>query len=157
MKRFDSKGMLIIPNPKQSNPLLKGEKILVVEKCYCPNGHNLMSQRAIFDGFSGIAFRATREGESGMVAISPVYGCKSRVSFDLDLKEGTIWHFHCPVCNEPLPFYKDCTCGGKVTVFFTTMYADYAHSFGICNRVGCYHSDIHYGQELLEQSMLESH
>ena len=156
MKLFDSKGMLFIPNPKQSNPLLKGEKILVVKQCYCPNGHDLINERALFDGFPGIAFKAKREGEEGLVAISPVYGCRSRVSLDLDLKDGAVWSFHCPVCDEPLPFYKDCACGGKVTAFFTTRDADYTHSIGVCNRVGCFHSTVQHGQELLEQSMLES-
>ena len=156
MKRFDTKGMLVIPTPKQVSAVLRQEKIIVVDQCFCPNGHSLISDRAIFSGFKGIVFKVKRGSEAGIIAVSPVYGCRSRVALDLDLNEGTVWEFHCPDCDVALPIYKDCECGGKVTVFFTTDKAEFSHSIGICNRVGCHNSDIHYGQELLEQTMLES-
>jgi hypothetical protein len=117
----------------------------------------MINERAIFNSFKGIVFKVRREEAEGLIAVSPVYGCKSRVALDVDLKEGTIWRFHCPECDIPLPYYKDCECGGKVTVFFTTEKTKFTQSIGICNRVGCHNSDIHFGQELLEQSMLESY
>ena len=156
MNRFDKKGMLVIPAPYQVSAVLQKEKIMVVDKCYCPNGHSLINDRAIFNGFKGIIFKVKREDEVGVIAVSPVYGCKSRVALDLELKEGTIWQFHCPTCDEAFLYYKDCECGGNVIVFFTTESAEYSYSIGICNRVGCHNSDIHFGQDLLEQTMMES-
>ncbi len=154
MKRFDKKGMLVIPDPrKQESPT---EKILVIEECYCPKGHSLISDRVVFDKFKGILFKAKRQEVSGMIALSPVYGEKNRISLDINLVDGETWDFYCPECKTVLPNYKRCDCGGQLITFFTSKDADYNHSIGICNRVGCQHATIHLGEELLTQSLLES-
>lgn len=152
MKRFDKKGMLVIPNPQELNPMYKEEHLLLVEKCYCPNGHNLINDHAIFNGFKGIVFMAKKSRQKGLVAISPVYGCKSRVAFDIVLKDNDIWKFCCPECKVELPVYTICECGADLTTFFTTKDCDYTYSVGICNRVGCQHANIHSGKDLLFQS-----
>lgn len=149
--------MLVIPNPKKNEPICENEKLLVVDKCYCQNGHNLISERAVFNGFKGIVFKVKREDQEGLIAISPVYGCKSRVALDVDLEEGIIWKFHCPECDVEFPYYTKCSCGAYLNTFFTTIENDFIHSFGICNRVGCGHADIHSGEDLLTQTMLEAY
>lgn len=157
MKRFDKKGMMIFPNPYEKDNILQSEKILVIEECYCPQGHSLISTKAMFNKFKGILFLAKHGKEKGLVALSPVYGVKSRITLDLELKDGEIWKFHCPDCEVALPYYTRCKCGGNLTTFFTSKDADYNHSIGICNRVGCQNASIHLGEELLTQSMLESY
>ena len=118
MKRFNKKGMLVIPDPrKKESPK---EKILVIEECYCSNGHSLISSMAVFDGFDGILFKAKRGKESGMIALSPVYGEKNRISLDLNLIDGDIWDFYCPECNVTLPNYNTCDCGARLITFFTS-------------------------------------
>ena len=146
--------MLVIPNPKKENTLYRSEKLLIVDECYCPNGHNLISNNAIFNGYKGIVFMVKRKRQKGRIAISPIYGCKSRVALDIDLVEGDTWEFCCPECKVSFPVYKSCECGGKLTTFFTSKDADIYHSIGICNRVGCGNAGILQGKELLTQSML---
>jgi hypothetical protein len=154
MKRFDKKGMLVIPDPRKGDK--PKEKILVIEECYCPNGHSLISKKVVFDKFDGILFRARRDKFVGAIALSPVYGEKHRVAMDLDLDDGQIWDFYCTECGVKLPNYNRCDCGGHLITFFTNPDSDFNHSIGICNRVGCHHATIQLGEELLTQSLLES-
>ena len=65
MKIFNAKGMLVIPNPLTSEKICKHKKIVVVKECYCSNGHNLISHKAIFNGFPGIIFKVRRKNEEG--------------------------------------------------------------------------------------------
>ena len=156
MKRFDKKGMMIFPNPAGDKRILKSKKTLVIKECYCPNGHSLISSEVFFNKFEGILFRIARGDKSGLIALSPVYGEKNRITIKLNLKDGDIWNFYCPECNIALPFYTLCECGGNLTTIFTSRDADFNHSIGICNRVGCQKATIHLGEELLTQAMLES-
>jgi hypothetical protein len=149
--------MLIIPDPRKEQSTLPTEKILVIEECYCPNGHSLISSKAMFDKFKGIVFTAKKGDESGIIALSPVYGEKYRISLDLELLDMDIWAFHCLQCDVPLPHYKLCECGGELTTFFTSRDIDFNYSIAICNRVGCHHATIHLGEELLTQALLESY
>lgn len=157
MKRFDKKGMLVIPNPKKKEPICQNENLLIVDECFCQNGHSLINDHAVFNGFFGIVFLVKRNNQRGMIAMSPVYGCKSRVALDVDLIEGDVWQFHCPECDVALPYYTRCECAANLTTFFTSKGADFSHSFGVCNRVGCEHAHIHSGDELLTQTMLEAY
>ena len=146
--------MLVIPDPRREET--SAQKILVIDTCYCPNGHSLISSKVVFDQFKGILFNARRGDENGMIALSPVYGEKNRISVDLDLIVGDTWDFYCPDCGVNLPNYNRCDCGGQLVTFFTSKEGDFNYSIAICNRVGCHHATIHLGEELLNQSMLES-
>jgi len=154
MKRFDSKGMLIIPNPVSSESICKQKQILLVKECYCQNGHNLISKSAIFNGFEGIVIKVRRGDKEGLVALSPVYGYKSRVSLNVDLFEDEIWEILCPQCNASLPIYSECACGGNMIALFTDKEASFANCIGICNRIGCYNAGIQHSNELLTMSMI---
>ena len=156
MNRFNAKGMLVIPNPLTTEKICKHKKILVVKECYCPNGHNIISQKAIFNGFPGIVFKVCRKEEEGLVALSPVYGYKSRVAMNVDLIEGQIWDICCPVCNVSFPIYAQCSCGGQLIALFTNKDEDFSNCVGICNRIDCYNAGIKYGNELLSMSMVDA-
>jgi hypothetical protein len=153
MKRFDSKGMLVIPNPMQAESICKNREVLIVKACHCPNGHDMVSSKAIFNGFNGIVFRVKRGEEEGIVALSPVYGYKSRVSLNVELKEGQIWKVYCPVCDTPLPVYSECQCGGDVICLFLDKEKDFNNCIGICNRIGCGNAGIKFGDEIMWDSL----
>ena len=156
MKRFDKKGMMIYPNPVRDQKVLQKEEILVIKQCYCPNGHSLISSRVMFNEFEGLVFKVKRSDKEGLVALTPVFGNKSRITIDVDLKDGEIWKIFCPECDIALPYYTKCECGADLTTFFTNNKADYGSILGLCNRVGCYHATIRHGDELLTKSMLEA-
>lgn len=156
MKRFDSKGMLVIPNPVSSESICKQKQLLLVKECYCQNGHNLISNSAIFNGFKGIVIKVRRGNQEGLVALSPVYGYKSRVSLNVDLFDDQVWEICCPQCGVTLPTYSDCACGGKMIAIFTDQTANFANCIGICNRIGCYNAGIQHSNELLTMSMIQS-
>jgi len=155
MKRFDSKGMLVIPNPVSSESICKQKKLLLVNECYCQNGHNLISNSAIFNGFKGIVIKVRRGEQEGLVALSPVYGYKSRVSLNVDLFDEQIWEICCPQCRVSLPVYSDCSCGGNMIALFTDKGASFSNCIGICNRIGCYNAGIQHSNELLTMSMIQ--
>lgn len=156
MKRFDKKGMMIYPNPRKKESPCGKEKVAVVEECYCQAGHSLISEQAKFDGFNGIMFKVKRAGKVGRVALSPIYGCDHKISLDMELSDGEIWDFHCPVCDVALPFYTICECGAFMTTFFITREADFKSTIAICNRVGCQNAEINLGENLLTDSMLSA-
>ena len=152
MKRFDKKGMMLFPNPIKKTEICKYKELLVVEECYCQNGHSLISEKAVFNGFNGIIFKICNGEESGVVALSPVYGYKSRVSLDLTLKSGDIWDVCCPECQERLPTYSECSCGGKIFALFLSQKADYSKCILLCNRIDCFNAEIKLKQEMAHYS-----
>lgn len=156
MKRFDAKGMLIIPNPVSAEAICKQKQLLLVNECYCQNGHNLISSQAIFNGFKGIVFKVKRGNEEGLVALSPVYGFKSRVSLNVDLFNDQIWEICCPQCDVSLPVYSNCSCGGNMIALFTDDEANFSNCIGICNRIGCFNAGIQHSNELLTMSMIQN-
>lgn len=149
MKRFDSKGMLIIPNPARAEAHTESEKSLVVKECFCQNGHNLVSSRAVFNGYHGIILKVSRHNKEGLVALCPVYGYKSRVSLDVDLGDTEVWTLKCPHCDALFPVYMKCDCGGDLVCLFLDDRADHRNCICICNRIGCYNAGIIYSNEMI--------
>ncbi len=149
--------MMLFPNPMRQSKICKSENVLVVQQCFCPNGHNLTSPKAIFNGFSGIIVKVKDEErqKEGLVALSPVYGYRSRVSLDIDLGQDMIWKMYCPQCDEPLATYTDCKCGGQMVVMFLDDKHEFENCIAICNRIGCTNAGIQYGNELLTHSSFE--
>jgi hypothetical protein len=140
MKLFDKNGVMIIPVPeKQASG---NHEMLVIKKCYCQNGHSLINNRAKFNSYDGIVIGVKHNGKYGRIALSPIYGDKSRVSLDLELKEGDLLVLVCPECKVKFPVYSACSCGGELLVMFTSQAADFQNCVGVCNRVGCKHSEI---------------
>ncbi len=156
MKLFNKKGMMLFPNPIKKEDICKEENLLIVKKCYCHNGHNLISDQAIFNGFNGILLKIRRKGVSGLVALSPVYGYKSRVSLSLQLKQNEIWEICCPDCDEALPVFAACECGGSEIALFLDKHADFAHCILLCDRIDCYNAVIKYNNEIVHYSGVEA-
>ena len=151
MRIFDSKGRFYIPDQNKCAESLKND-IAVFDKCYCHNGHNLVSGRAKFGDCHGIVIKAKNSSGIGYIALSPIWGDKSRMHFDINLINGETLELICPECNEPLHYYSKCTCGGEMVTLFLSENKDYMKCIGICNRVGCPHSEFKTSDELFRLS-----
>jgi len=139
---------MLFPNTIRKSEICKEKELLVVEQCYCQNGHNLISDRAVFNGFNGIMIKAKRGHQSGLVALSPVYGYKSRVSLNLKFRPGEVWEISCPECGEILPVYSECSCGGKLLLLFLNPDQVYTNAILICNRIDCFNAEIKLEAEM---------
>jgi len=151
MKIFDSKGRIRIPDNTKKLNLQENEKLAITE-CYCKNGHNLINSRAQFNGLPGILIKVYGHNGRGFLALSPVWGDKSKISVDIDLIENELLHLCCPLCDEVLVKYSHCECGGEMVTLFLDKKQDFSNCIGICNRYGCPHSEIKNSQELLYHS-----
>ncbi|MCK4662122.1 MAG: hypothetical protein KAT68_04610 [Bacteroidales bacterium] len=154
MKRFDKDGKMIFPSPKKEDEEKK-QDVLLIEECFCPNGHNLISKRVVFNDFNGVLIKIKNNKKEGLIALSPIYGDKSKISIDIDLENGEIYDFYCNECGVKLPVYSQCTCGGDIIAFYSDKSADFTNCIGICNRVGCKHAEIKLDNELLELSGIQ--
>lgn len=134
--------MLAYPNDIKRDCLCESDDILVLEECYCPNGHNLVTPRANFSGFPGIVLKVKLNNEWGTVALSPIYCDKSKISFGVDIHKGDIAQFYCPDCGVEIPSYCECSCGASIVCMFLDKKADYRDCIGICSRVGCFNARV---------------
>ena len=125
------------------------ESILVAESCYCPEGHNLVTGNAKFNGFNGIMMKIENEDQtdSGLIALSPIWGDKARITMDIELKEGELYNLYCPECDTKLPVYSNCTCDGSLIALFLTPKKDFTDCICVCNRSGCHKSFIKKAEE----------
>jgi hypothetical protein len=149
MNRFDQNGMMIFPNPEKIKKVGKLEHILVIGQCFCPNGHNLISDQAVFDGFSGIILQVRKSGQEGRVALNPVYGLKHRISIGIQLSRDELLEVFCPICGAALPVYSSCSCGGDLITLFLDEKPDFTNSILICNRVDCPNAQIRLHNEMV--------
>lgn len=140
MTMFDKKGIMLIPVPAKKQAESKEQ--IVIKSCYCQNGHSLISKRARFNEYDGILLGVRSKDQMYHIAVSPVFGEKIRVSLDIDLVDGELLDLVCPECGVNLPVYAVCECGGVLKVMFLSQDADFLNCVGVCNRVGCRHSEI---------------
>lgn len=147
MKDATKRGMILFPNPLKRSSIRKKRNVLVIKECYCHNGHNLISDQAIFDSHHGIVLKMKKGKKEGLVALSPLYGYKSRVSFGLKVYTDEIWEPHCPECNEPLPKFATCSCESDKFVMFLDKKADFENCMILCKRVDCDKSEMKFNNK----------
>ena len=131
MTRFNSKGMWRIPTGKRRKSLQEIDEDLVIRKCYCPNGHDLINPKVNVRGYNGILIKVKRGKEEGLMALSPICGDKSKYTIDIELNEGEIIELLCPVCNVPLPVYAPCDCGADMITLFCDKHGNFCNCIGI--------------------------
>lgn len=141
MKLFDNKGLMIIPSPKDPNAEKEIQSV-IIKKCFCINGHNLVSKQAQFGNYDGIVLDILMDDKKGLIALSPVFGDKSKITMGIILEDGKQVQLSCPVCGAKLPVFSSCECGGDLVIMFTGTLNDFNNCVGVCNRVGCKHSEI---------------
>ncbi len=148
MRKYKNDGKLKIPKRRKSAKKSE-EDIEIIEECFCHNGHNLISNRVKFNECNGIYLKIKDKEKQGYVGISPICGCKMRISIDVDLTEGETFEFFCPECDEKLLVYSPCpSCEGEMITLFLNKEADYTHCLGICNSVGCPQAEVRMGDEI---------
>ena len=154
MSLFTRSGMLKIPNPKDNKVLCENRDLYVINECYCPNGHSLISDEVLFNNFKGILVKVSRSPESGTLALSPTFGCKNKITKGIELKFNELYNLECPVCNASLPVFNRCHCGGSILSLFMNKKGAFSSFVGICNRIGCKESSIRIDDDLLHESMI---
>jgi len=144
--------MMVFPNPIKKTGICKEKSLILIKKCYCHNGHSLISDKAIFNGEKGITITVKKGKRKGLVALSPVYGYKTRVCLDAKLEPGEIWQICCPTCEEALPVFSSCSCEGDIVALFLDKNADFSNSILICNRIDCFNAQIKFNDEIIHFS-----
>ncbi len=98
--------MMIFPNPMKIKKAAELKELIVIKQCFCPEGHNLVSDQAVFDGFNGIVLKVNSGNQEGVVALNPVYGLKHRISFGINLKRMNCWMSFVRFVGKPFPVYS---------------------------------------------------
>lgn len=156
MSIFNKKGMMVFPNPQKHKDVCTEDELLVFTECYCSKAHSLISPKASFNNFKGILLQISKGNVTGQVALSPVYGCKTRVALGIDLEDGELYTISCPECGEALPVFTKCHCGGDIFTLFLNKEAKFDSFVGACNRIGCTNAFIQIGKELITSVRLEA-
>lgn len=145
---------MVIPNPIKDKTV-SAPKVLIINELYCPNGHNLINNRTSFNSYPGILIKVEQAGQIGMIALSPIYGDKCRITLDIDLKSGETIKMFCPHCDVALPVHSKCSCGADLITLFLTKEPRFADCVVICNRVDCANSSIIEGGDIISASMMK--
>lgn len=155
MRRFDNKGMMLIPEPIADDNIREG-KVLIITDVYCQKGHNLMNQRATFNGHPGIVLDVEMGDQKAPMALSPIVGDKVRVCLDIDLKDGETVKLLCPHCGIELPKHSDCdVCDGDLIALFITPEGNFNDCVAICNKIGCPKANIVTSGDLIALTHLQ--
>lgn len=118
------------------------QKSEVITECYCANGHSILSETELFQGHPGLTLKLKNKTSEGLLIISPVLGDRDRVFVDFEKKLGEVVEICCPVCSEPFPVYNVCPCDAHLVALFTSQKAHFSQCIGICQRLGCLHSEL---------------
>ncbi len=118
------------------------QKSVVITECYCPNGHTILTDRARFHGHLALTLKLKNKTGEGLLVISPVIGDRSRTFIDFEKQPGEVVDICCPTCSEPFPVYNVCPCGAHLVALFTSQKTHFSQCIGICQRLGCLHSEL---------------
>lgn len=114
----------------------------VITECYCLNGHSILTDKAEFQGNPGLTLKLISKTSEGLLLISPVIGDRERKFIDFEKNAGEIVDICCPTCSEAFPVYNVCPCGAHLVALFTSKEAHFSQCIGICQRLGCLHSEL---------------
>jgi hypothetical protein len=149
---YDRHGMLIFPNPLQKS-IRESQDVIVMNECFCQNKHSLIDKKAIFGNFPGILLKVNQKKVTGLMALSPVYGDKSRISIDIELIDKEVLELSCPKCDEQLAVFSHCECGADLLCLFLTEELSFNEAVAICSRVNCFNAQIKSSSEIIAQMM----
>jgi hypothetical protein len=115
---------------------------LVIRECYCAKGHSIISDMAVFSGYPGLTLRLRTATQEGFLSLSPIIGDRERTFVNFVGVPGEVIEISCPTCHEPFPIYNECSCGAHLVALFTSPQTSFAKCIGICQRIGCLHSEL---------------
>ncbi|MDH3998584.1 MAG: hypothetical protein OET90_07070 [Desulfuromonadales bacterium] len=114
----------------------------IIQQCYCSNGHTILTDAALFQGHNGLTLKLRNGEKEGLLVLSPIIGDHDRRFIGFERAPGEIVDISCPTCNEPFPIYNECPCGAHLVALFTSDKANFSKCIGICQRLGCLHSEL---------------
>ena len=132
-------------NDSQKRRVIEGcseEGGQLISECYCQHGHSILSDKILFDGHPGLTLRLKNSRQDGFLSMSPVVGDCRREFIDFERIPGDVVELCCPVCAEPFPVYNECSCGAHLVALFTSPKAQFSRCVGLCQRIGCLHSEL---------------
>lgn len=121
---------------------LDPQKIDLIAECYCPQGHSILTETALFQGHPGLTLKLKNKTCEGLLVISPILGDRDRIFIDFEKRVGEVVDICCPTCSEPFPVYNACPCGAHLVALFTSPKTRFSQCIGICQRLGCLHSEL---------------
>jgi hypothetical protein len=124
------------------------EKNEVITECYCPNGHSILTDQAVFQDHLGLTLKLKNKTTEGLLVLSPVIGDNDRQFINFEKTPGEIVDICCPTCSEAFPVYNVCPCGAHLVALFTSKEAQFSQCVGICQRLGCLHSELLSARDL---------
>lgn len=134
--------------PAQDSLLVAEPPPQVVEECFCPHGHSILSDQHSYSGYPGILLKLKTADREGLLSLSSIIGDPARTFHDFRPASGEIIELCCPVCDEAFPIYNQCDCQAHLIALFTSPKRDYSDCIGICQRIGCLNAEIISGREL---------
>ena len=154
--RFDNKGLLIIPvgEFKKSKPIDK-ERFVLTE-VYCLNGHNLIDNNHMINGYPGIRLKFKRSGNEGKFVISAIENDFEKIILSGKLEKNKKDDLFCPVCKIKLPVLTNCNCqqDAELVVLGLTPELDYNNAVTFCNVTGCNNGSFIKSGEAIRHSRL---
>jgi len=141
------------PLPQKQGAISAHGVTIVITQAFCPNGHNLVREDALFDGYPGITLFVETDEWSGEVVLSPIHGDHSKVGMNRVVTEGTGCLLKCPECEVELPTIKSCGCahGGSLIALHLRPDGAAGDVVGVCNVLGCYRSRVMDHWDLLSE------
>lgn len=77
------------------------EEGFVIEECYCPNGHSLISPHTVFnEQYNGIVLKVKYRNQTGTIFLNPVCGCRSKITLDIHNIELMLIRFYNFISNR---------------------------------------------------------
>lgn len=114
----------------------------VVDACFCANGHSLLTETRKFQGLAALTLKLYSKTGQGLLLLSPVIGDRDREFIGIEQVPGEIVEICCPECEIPFPIYNECSCGAHLVALFTSPQTHFAQCIGLCQRIGCLHSEL---------------
>jgi hypothetical protein len=90
--------------PKRKKEVVEIElpsKAIRIQHASCPNGHSLMDNDHLINGYASVTVLVKSKGHQGLVHLDPIYGSFKNV-FEVKVEEGGIVEFFCPHCRTSL-------------------------------------------------------
>ncbi len=141
MDRFNLKGMLKIPTLKKVTKEIVEEQV-VISKCYCVNGHSLITENHYLNGQPGIKLDFKSKSSDGTVILSAVIGDYNKYFLAGDWTKGEKVDMCCPECKASLSVLTSCNCSpeAEFVALGLTPKIDFNNSIALCNIIGCKNS-----------------
>ncbi len=130
-------------------------KVLRIQNASCPQGHSLMDENHLIDGYPSVTVLAKYDDEIGQIHLDPIYGSFKNIS-QINVPEGELVDFLCPTCQVTLqdPDQRCSVCSAP-------MFAMHLPKGGIvegCLRNGCqFHNLKLVSSDELVKRLYESH